>query len=118
MPGARLSLVDTGKDRVAWSGRSFGDGRVPFYPNLVVPHAGIPAAGSAPEGGWLVQVEKDGVMSSTRWDGLNRPMKARARALDSVSSHLAPPQSKWVFLPRLGGCESLSAALFSGRRCG
>jgi hypothetical protein len=38
-------------------------------------------------------------------------MNAFGHALESCSSHLAPPQSKWVFLPRLGGCESLSAAL-------
>jgi hypothetical protein len=45
-------------------------------------------------------------------------MKPIKHALDFSSSHLAPPQSEWVFLPRLGGCESLSAALSSGRRCG
>src|SRR5688572_25594104 len=42
------------------------------------------------------------------------PMNARGQRLESLSSHLAPPQSEWVFLPRLGGCESLSAALFQG----
>jgi len=41
-------------------------------------------------------------------------MKAMNKRLESHSSHLAPPQSKWVFLPRLGGCESLSAALSQG----
>ena len=41
-------------------------------------------------------------------------MKPIGQALDFSSSHLAPPQSEWVFLPRLGGCESLSAALSKG----
>ena len=52
------------------------------------------------------------------WDGRKGPMKPISKPLDSCSSHLAPPQSEWVFLPRLGGCESLGAALLSGRRCG
>ena len=69
LPAARVSLVDPATKRVVWSGHTFGDGRLPVYPNLIVPGTGLPAAGVAPRSGWIVQAEWEGSVSRTRWDG-------------------------------------------------
>jgi hypothetical protein len=34
VPGATVAIVDVQKDRVVHSGTTYGDGRVPYYPNL------------------------------------------------------------------------------------
>lgn len=69
LPAARVSLVDPTTERIVWSGHTFGDGRLPVYPNLLVPGTGLPAAGVAPSSGWMVQAEWEGTVSRTRWDG-------------------------------------------------
>jgi hypothetical protein len=63
VPGARVHVVDETADRVVWSGRTYGDGRVPFYPLIVA------ESGAVPEGGWLVDVRHGDVGSIERWDG-------------------------------------------------
>ncbi|MEL6347856.1 MAG: VWA domain-containing protein [Myxococcota bacterium] len=63
IPGARVSIVDPTSDRLLWTARTYGDGRVPFYPGL------FDAQTDAPEGGWTVQVEAGGVFETARWDG-------------------------------------------------
>jgi len=67
LPGARISVIHPKTDTLVWTARTHGDGRAPLYPNLTVD--GYAAAGSTPADGWIVQVEKDGVYQSTRWDG-------------------------------------------------
>jgi len=57
LPGARVSVVDRDADRLVWTGRTYGDGRVPFYPE------------STPEGGWLVQGQYGDSWQTQVWDG-------------------------------------------------
>ncbi len=71
VPAAKVSILDPATERVVWSGHSYGDGRVPFYPYLEVPGTGLPAAGEAPQGGWIVQARKGRDVQSRRWDGLS-----------------------------------------------
>lgn len=73
LPGARVSIVHPQTDALIWTARTLGDGRAPFYPALAVD--GYSAAGSAPEDGWIVQVEKDGVYESQRWSGLDSELE-------------------------------------------
>lgn len=70
VPNARVSVLDPTTEHVVWTGRAYGDGRVPMYPHLDVPGRDLPIAGRAPEGGWLVQAATpDGVVQTVRWDG-------------------------------------------------
>jgi hypothetical protein len=63
VPGARVHVVDEAADRVVWSGTTQGDGRIPFYPLVTT-------AGAAPEGGWIVEADREGARTSVRWDGV------------------------------------------------
>lgn len=63
LPGARVSVIDPVSDRLLWTARTYGDGRAPFYPGL------FDQKTAPPEGGWVVQVEHDGVFQTARWDG-------------------------------------------------
>jgi len=52
-----VSVVDRDADRIVWTGRAYGDGRVPFYSE------------STPEGGWLVQAQYGDDWRTVVWDG-------------------------------------------------
>jgi hypothetical protein len=67
LPGARVSVLDPATERVIWSGTTFGDGRMPFYPKLNP--AGLPVVDGAvvPEGGWIVQASSNSQTISQRW---------------------------------------------------
>ena len=58
LPGARVSIVDSADDRLIWTGRTYGDGRVPFFPDLY--------AASTTEA-WTVQAEWDGQLAEVSW---------------------------------------------------
>lgn len=70
VPGVRVSIVDDVKDKVVWSGTTYGDGRVPFYPQVLGRGAteALPAT-FVPENGWLVEVRTGDRGVLTRWDG-------------------------------------------------
>jgi hypothetical protein len=67
LPGARVSVVDPGTERVVWSGTTYGDGRLPFYPSLDPAGAPVVDGFDAPEGGWLVQASVGELVQSKRW---------------------------------------------------
>lgn len=70
IPDAKVSVLDPTREAVVWAGKSYGDGRVPLYPNLEVPGRSLPTAGEVPQGGWIVQAEAtDGTRRTVRWDG-------------------------------------------------
>ncbi len=67
-PDARVSIVDPTADRVVWAGRTFGDGRMPVYPQLVVPHREMAPPGTPSAAGWRVEVETaSGARSTLVW---------------------------------------------------
>ncbi|MFT5681849.1 MAG: hypothetical protein ACI8RZ_002767, partial [Myxococcota bacterium] len=90
LPGARVSVVDPQTDALIWTARTHIDGRAPLYPGLILD--GYRAAGSAPEGGWIVQVEKDGVLQSMRWDGLSGEVDI------TLEAQAAPPSVDVCFI--------------------
>ena len=90
LPGARVSIVHPETDTLVWTARTQGDGRAPFYPALAVD--GYHAAGSTPAGGWIVQVEKDGVFQSQRWRGLDSELDV------TVDATSAPPAVDVCFI--------------------
>ncbi|MCE9637361.1 MAG: VWA domain-containing protein [Planctomycetes bacterium] len=67
VPAAQVAVVDEARDRVVGRGTTYGDGRVPVYPNVGTSTASDPGAASA---GWIVDVRSGGVTSRTRWDGV------------------------------------------------
>jgi hypothetical protein len=90
LPGARVSIVHPQTDALIWTARTQGDGRAPFYPALAVD--GYSAAGSPPEGGWIVQVEKDGVYESQRWSGLDTELEV------TLDAQATPPAVDVCFI--------------------
>lgn len=76
VPGARVSIVDRESDRIVWSARTMGDGRVPVYPELVVPGVDGGPAGQPGGQGWTVEVEAGEHRVMQHWDA------ARSSSLD------------------------------------
>ncbi len=68
VPAAHVTIVDEGADRIVWSGTTYGDGVVPFYPRVAVRGSGADVL-AVPEGGFIVQASLDGAVASTRWNG-------------------------------------------------
>ena len=60
VPAAVVTFIDETGDRVAWQGRTFGDGRMMFFPNAIV--------GDAPDV-WRVEVRHSGVLTEVRYAG-------------------------------------------------
>lgn len=60
LPGARVSIVDAETDRLLWTGRTQGDGRIPFYPHL------YEEDGAGAET-WTVQVAHSGQVEVASW---------------------------------------------------
>ena len=69
LPGAQVSIVDPRTEQVVWSGTTYGDGRMPFYPSLNPLGGPVVNGLDTPPGGWLVQVNKDEHIQSKRWSG-------------------------------------------------
>ena len=67
LPGARVSIVDPRTEHVVWSGTTYGDGRMPFYPSLNPSGGPVVDGLDTPPGGWLVQVKMDEQMQTQRW---------------------------------------------------
>ncbi|MCU0727038.1 MAG: VWA domain-containing protein [Planctomycetes bacterium] len=69
VPAAEVRITDEAADRVVLLGRTYGDGRVPYYPNLAGPPKSPVVAAGAPEGNLVVEVRRDGATARARWDG-------------------------------------------------
>ncbi len=67
LPGAQVSVLDPTTERVVWSGTTYGDGRMPFYPELNPAGAPDVKASITPEGGWIVQALSGSTMTAQRW---------------------------------------------------
>ncbi len=88
VPGAVVTVVDEAGDRVLYSGRTYGDGRAAFYPNLEAPPV---RAGDGP-GTLVVEAhladdEGDTVYTRIEWDGAGDELEL---ALD-VPTAIADP---------------------------
>lgn len=59
VPGAEIDVYDANTERPLFSGTTYGDGRVPFYPKVSDPK------GEAAS--WLVNVRRDGRSASATW---------------------------------------------------
>ncbi len=68
-PGVHVSLIDEVADRVVWSGTTYGDGSLPYYPTVAAREAGEAAPLPTPKGGYLVQVRHGEEQTLARWDG-------------------------------------------------
>lgn len=67
--GVQVSLVDEALDRVVWSGTTYGDGSLPYYPTVAARELGESAPLATPKGGYLVQVRHGEEQTLLRWDG-------------------------------------------------
>jgi hypothetical protein len=67
--GVQVSLVDEALDRVVWSGTTYGDGSLPYYPSVAARELGESAPLPTPKGGYLVQVRHGKEQTLLRWDG-------------------------------------------------
>jgi hypothetical protein len=61
LAGARVSVQDADSGQLLWTGHTYGDGRLPFYPSLY--------EDSPESSAWLVQAEHQGTVQHTTWDG-------------------------------------------------
>jgi uncharacterized protein YegL len=80
VPGARVSVIDRASDRIVWSARTMGDGRVPVYPELVVPGVDGGPAGHPGALGWTVEVEAGEHRVMKHWDAAQSALDIRLGA--------------------------------------
>lgn len=67
VPGALVRIVDENSDRIVFTGTTYGDGRVPFYPKVALA-GGTTAPVAAGTPGLLVEVAAGEARERTRWD--------------------------------------------------
>lgn len=69
-PGVQVALVDEVRDAVVWSGTTYGDGSLPFYPSVAARELDETGDLTAPDGGYLVQVNHGDDQTRKRWNGI------------------------------------------------
>ncbi len=69
-PGVEVTLIDEARDKVVWSGTTYGDGSLPFYPRVAARELADAGSMDAPEAGFLVQVTHGDERTTKRWNGI------------------------------------------------
>lgn len=91
VPAARVSVIDNATDRLVWTGKTYGDGTAPFYPNL---RAGLLGEkGGDGEAGWSVQVAHGGT-----WTVADLPSQQEELSVTLNTEPTGPVQLDVVFL--------------------
>jgi hypothetical protein len=70
VPGARVDILDAKSERLVFTGTTYGDGRVAFYPKVF---------GEAEGAGFLINVQSVAGAASDTWDGQGETVEVRCR---------------------------------------